>query len=184
MPKWSGVFRFGTFLSVALSNFKCITLRAFFETLLYLFYVTYILRLPVMFFSFTYFCTRLSVYPHTFSSLLLTEFFLDILELLLVVFKFFTPARADGLPLESEWQKSPQVSRTFLSILTNLNNAAGGMVSARPLISKSSSPFSKPLEIVPNISIAIGLAAIFHSFISLKNFKHLSLFSLSLIYTL
>ena len=41
--------------------------------------------------------------------------------------------------------KSPQVSRTLLSILTVLNNAVVWMVSTRPPTSKSSSPFSNPL---------------------------------------
>ena len=36
--------------------------------------------------------------------------------------------------------KSPQVSRTLLSILVDLNNAVVCMVSTRSLISKSSSP--------------------------------------------
>ena len=41
--------------------------------------------------------------------------------------------------------KSPQVSRTLLSILSVLNNAVVWMVSTRPPTSKSSSPFSNPL---------------------------------------
>ena len=38
--------------------------------------------------------------------------------------------------------KSPQVSRTFLSILADLNNVVVWLVSTRPLISKFSSPFN------------------------------------------
>ena len=38
--------------------------------------------------------------------------------------------------------KSPQVSRTLLTILAVLNNAVVWMVSTRPTASKSSSPFS------------------------------------------
>ena len=34
----------------------------------------------------------------------------------------FIPALTDGLSLECEWHKSPQFSRTLLSILANLNN--------------------------------------------------------------
>ena len=49
--------------------------------------------------------------------------------------------------------KSPQVSRTLLSILAVLNNAVVWMVSTRPPISKSSSPFSNPLVTVPNTPI-------------------------------
>ena len=46
--------------------------------------------------------------------------------------------------------KSPQVSRTLLSILAVLNNAVVWMVSTRPPTSKSSSPFSNPLVTVLN----------------------------------
>ena len=46
--------------------------------------------------------------------------------------------------------KSPQVSRTLLSILAVLNNAVVWMVSTRPPTSKSSSPFHNPLVNVPN----------------------------------
>ena len=46
--------------------------------------------------------------------------------------------------------KSPQVSRTLLSISAVLNNAVVWMVSTRPPTSKSSSPFSNPLVTVPN----------------------------------
>ena len=42
--------------------------------------------------------------------------------------------------------KSPQISRTLLSILVDLNNAVVWMVSTRPLISKSFSPCINPLE--------------------------------------
>ena len=44
--------------------------------------------------------------------------------------------------------KSPQVSRTLLSILAVLDNAVVWMVSTRPPISKSSNPFSNPLVTV------------------------------------
>ena len=40
--------------------------------------------------------------------------------------------------------KFPQISRTFLSILGDLNNAVVWMLSILPLISYSFSPFSKP----------------------------------------
>ena len=59
--------------------------------------------------------------------------------------------------------KSPQVSRTLLSIL---NNAVVWMVSTRPPSSKPSSPFSNPLVTVPNAPITIGIivTCMFHSF--------------------
>ena len=41
--------------------------------------------------------------------------------------------------------KSPQVSRTLLSILAVLNNVVVWMVSSRPATSKSSCLFSDPL---------------------------------------
>ena len=52
--------------------------------------------------------------------------------------------------------KSPQVSRTLLSILVVFNNAVVSMVSTRPPTSESSSPFTKPLVIVQNAPITIG----------------------------
>ena len=71
---------------------------------------------------------------------------------------------------ETHWSlsdsKSPQVFRALFSILAVLNNAVVWMVSARPLISKSSSPFNNPLIIVPRAPITIGVNVtyMFHSF--------------------
>ena len=64
--------------------------------------------------------------------------------------------------------KSPQVSRTLLSILAVLNNAVVWMVSTSPPTPKSSSPFSNPLVTVPNPPITIGIivTCMFHSFFS------------------
>ena len=61
--------------------------------------------------------------------------------------------------------KFTQVSRTFLSILIYLNNAVVWMVSTRPLISKSSSPFNNPLVTVPSKPIITGISVtfMFHS---------------------
>ena len=76
--------------------------------------------------------------------------------------------------------KSPQVSRTLLSILAALNNAVVWMVSIRPPTSKSSSPFSNPLVTVPNALITIGIivTCMFHSFFnSLARSRYLSFFS-------
>ena len=52
--------------------------------------------------------------------------------------------------------KPPQVSRTLLSILADLNNAVVWMVFARPLISKSASPCTNPLITVQRAPITIG----------------------------
>ena len=62
--------------------------------------------------------------------------------------------------------KSPQVSRTLLSILTVLNNVVFWIVSTDPPTSKSSNPFSNPLVTVPNAPITIGIinTCMFHSF--------------------
>ena len=53
--------------------------------------------------------------------------------------------------------KSPQVSRTLLGILTDLNNTVVWMVSFSPLISKSSCPVTKTLGLVPSAPIIIGI---------------------------
>ena len=62
--------------------------------------------------------------------------------------------------------KSPQVSRTFLSILAVLSNAVIWIVSTRPPTSKSSRPFNNPSVTVPNAPITIGTVVtfMFHSF--------------------
>ena len=76
--------------------------------------------------------------------------------------------------------KSPQVSRTLLSILAVFNNAVVWMVSTQPPTSKSSRPFNNPLVIVPKAPITIGIIVtfMFHSFFnSLARSRSLSLFS-------
>ena len=83
--------------------------------------------------------------------------------------------------------KSPQVSRTLLSILAVLNNAVVWMVSTCLPTSKSSSPFSNPLVTVPNAPITIGMifTCMFHSFFSsLARSRYLSFFSLSFCFIL
>ena len=51
--------------------------------------------------------------------------------------------------------KSPLVTRTYLSILSDLN-AGIWLVSSCPLISKPASPFTKPLRIVQSAPITTG----------------------------
>ena len=78
--------------------------------------------------------------------------------------------------------KSPQVSRTRLSILAVLSNAVVWIVSTRPPTSKSPRPFNNPLVIVPKAPITIGtnVTFMFHSFFkSLARSRYLSFFSLS-----
>ena len=76
--------------------------------------------------------------------------------------------------------KSPQVSKTLLSILAVFNNAIVWMTSTRSPTSKSSRPFNKPLVTVPKAPITIGMIVtfMFHSFFnSLAISRYLSLFS-------
>ena len=76
--------------------------------------------------------------------------------------------------------KSPQVSRTLLSILAVLNSAVVWMVSTHPSTFKSSNPFNNPLVTVPKAPITIGIivTCMFHSFFnSLARSRYLSFFS-------
>ena len=61
--------------------------------------------------------------------------------------------------------KSPQVSRTLLGILTNLNNAVVRTVLTCAVISNSLSPCTNPLMTVPRSAITIGIIVtfMFHS---------------------
>ena len=63
--------------------------------------------------------------------------------------------------------RSPQVSRTLLSILTVLNNVVVWMVSTRPLIYKSSSPVDNRFVTLPKAPITIGITVtfMFHIFL-------------------
>ena len=83
--------------------------------------------------------------------------------------------------------KSLQVSRTFSSILADLNNAVVWIVSTRPPISKSSNPFISPLVTVQRTPITIGINVTFrfHSFFnSRERSRCLFFFSLSFNFTL
>ena len=82
---------------------------------------------------------------------------------------------------------SPQVSRTLLIILVDLNSAIVWMVSICPLISNSSRPFISPLVTVPSAPITIGITHIFtlHTFFcSLASSRYWPFFSLSFNITL
>ena len=83
--------------------------------------------------------------------------------------------------------KSPQVSRTRLSILAVLSNAVVWIVSTRPLTFKSSRPFNNPLVTVPNAPITIGtiVTFMFHSFFqfSSKVYLLILLFTVLQIYS-
>ena len=59
--------------------------------------------------------------------------------------------------------KSPQISRTLLSVLADLNNIEVCMISSNPLIFKSSSPCTSPL-VTGWIIIGITVTFMCHSF--------------------
>ena len=65
--------------------------------------------------------------------------------------------------------KSPQVSRTLLSILVDLNYAIVWVVSTCTLISKSFSLFTNPLGIVSSATTMFGITvtSMFHIFLVL-----------------
>ena len=83
--------------------------------------------------------------------------------------------------------KPPQVTRTLLSILTDLSNLVVWMISTCSLISKSSSPCINPFVTVPRTLITTGITvtSMFHSFFnSLARSRYLSFFSISFSFTL
>ena len=99
-------------------------------------------------------------------------------SIIIIIWGFFTPAFANGSPQRVEW---PQVSRTLLSTLADLNNAVVWIVSTCPLISKSSSSSMNPLVTVLSTPITIGITInfMFNSFfLSLERSRYLSLFCL------
>ena len=80
--------------------------------------------------------------------------------------------------------KSPKVSRALLSFLINLYNAVVCIKSILPLISNSSSLFSRPLRIVPSMPTTIGITITFMFyglFSFLARLKYLSIFCFLLI---
>ena len=94
--------------------------------------------------------------------------------------EFFTSGYADGFHWRLSDSKSPQVSRTFLSILAVFSHAVVWMVYTRPPTSKSSSPFNNPLVTVPKapITFSIIFTFMFHSFFnSVARSRYLFLFS-------
>ena len=94
--------------------------------------------------------------------------------------EFFNQRYLFGFHWNLSDSKSPQVSRTLLSILAVLNNAVIWVVSTRPPTSKSPRPFNNPLVILPKAPITIGtiVSLMFHSiFNSLARSRYLFFFS-------
>ena len=120
--------------------------------------------------------------------LLLLLLFLLLLLLLLLFLESFSHQRQ---LMVFHWKlsesKSPQVSRTLLGILADLNNVVVRMVSTCPLICKSSCSLINPLLSVPRAPITIGINVTFmlHSFFnSLARSRYLSFFSFSFSFNL
>ena len=96
------------------------------------------------------------IYQHcSLSSESFTWLLLLLLLLLLLIYSFKSFSHQGSL----SDSKFPQVSKTF-SILSNLN-AVVWMVSTRPLISKSSSPFIIPLMTISSTPIITAITVTF-----------------------
>ena len=98
--------------------------------------------------------------------LLLCQIIIIIIITIIYSLEFFTSAYDDGLHWRLSDSKSPQVSKTILSILAVFNNAVVWMVSTRPPTSKSSKPFNNFLVTVPKAPITMSMIVtfMFHSF--------------------
>ena len=92
----------------------------------------------------------------------------SVIIIILLVVIFFIPALDVVFLLRLSDSKSPQVSRTLLNILADLNNVVVWMVSARLSISISSSVLNKILGTAPSAPIIIGVTVtfMFHSYFS------------------
>ena len=108
-----------------------------------------------------------------------------------ILFYSFESFSCQSFPMVSHWSlsdnKSPQVYRTLLSTLADLNSVIIWMVSTRPFNSKSSTLFNNPLVTIPRVPITIGIVVTFkfHSFFnSLARSRYLSYFLLSFNFTL
>ena len=88
-----------------------------------------------------------------------------IIIIIIILCEFFIRALTDSLLLEFEREQVPQVSRTLLSILADLN-AVVWVVSARSPISNSSNLLPKPQGIVLSLAMTIGITSthMFRSF--------------------
>ena len=80
---------------------------------------------------------------------------------LLVVILVFALSLAHGFSWRWSDSKYPQVSWTFLRILSDLKNDVSGMASTCSLISKSSSPLTNHLMTVPSAPLTIGITVTF-----------------------
>ena len=130
-------------------------------------------------------CTHLKIMNTLFFLLLLLLLLIIIIFFFFFFFFFWESFSHQRLPMVFHWSmsdsKSPQVSRTFLSILADLNRAIVWMIYTCPLIYKSSSPYTNPLVTVSRAPITNGISVtfMFYSFFnSLAKSRYLSFFSL------
>ena len=122
------------------------------------------------------------IFPSWVSIFIFTFTVYPSLLLLFTPSEIFTPFLLRVFHRSLRDRKSPQVSRTFRSILVVLNNAVVWMASTCPLISKSSSSFNNPLLTIPKAPTTIGITVtfMFHSFFnSQAKSRYLSFFSFS-----
>ena len=109
------------------------------------------------------------------------SFIIIIIIIIIILFReFFSPF--DSFIPKLSYSKSPQASRTLLSILADLNKTVVLMISTHPLIFMSSRPGTKPLVTVPStpVTICITITFMSRSFCnSLASFRYLNLFLLS-----
>ena len=83
-------------------------------------------------------------------------------SIIIILFsEFFTPPLVDVFHWSLTDSKFPHVFRTLLSILTDVYNAAVCMVSSCPLISKSTSPCTKPFVTVMSAPITNSITVTF-----------------------
>ena len=109
------------------------------------------------------------------------------IKIILLFWEFFTPALANGFPLGSEWQQVSTSLEESSWYSVDVHNAVVWVVSNHLLISKFSSPFTKPLVILLSAPITIGITVtfMFHSFFSsLVRSTYLFLFSFAFSFTL
>ena len=107
--------------------------------------------------------------------------------IIITSWEFFPSVLANGLPLDFEWHQVFSSLQDSSQYSGDLNNAVVWMVSTRPLIFNSSSPFINLLAAVPSAPITIGIIVtfIFHCFLdSGARSRYFSFFSLSFNFSL
>ena len=106
---------------------------------------------------------------------LVLYFFSANFAIIIIIIIIIYSSRVFHISVSFHWSlsdsKSPQVSKTLLSILADLNNTVVWMVSTRPLISNSSSFFNIPLVTIPRelIRISINVTFMFHIFLQFSS---------------